>query len=103
MHPLEERTGKIRSATIRKLGKDGSTLTPTEKTQKNKLMRQFSKFGRKGYEVSSGNSAEFREGWDRIFGSAVEKEAGLKAFESRRTNGEPGWEEVEMPMDWSKG
>ena len=75
MHPLEERSGKIRSATIRKLGKDGSTLTPTEKYQKNKVMRQFSRCGRKGYEVSSGNSAAFREGWDRIFGSPEEKRA----------------------------
>lgn len=65
-HPLDERSGKIRSATIRKLGKDGPSLTPTEKTQKARIMRQFSKFGRKGYEVSSGNSEAFRRGYDGI-------------------------------------
>jgi hypothetical protein len=43
VHPLERhsRQPKVRSATIRKSGRDGNSLTPTEKTRKSKLMRQF--------------------------------------------------------------
>lgn len=31
----------MRSASLRKLGKDGNSLTPTEQHRKNTLMRQF--------------------------------------------------------------
>lgn len=65
-HPLNERTGKLRSASMRKLAKDGTSWTPTEKLKRNRLMKQFAKHGRKGYEVSSGNSEAYRAGYDLI-------------------------------------
>lgn len=66
-HPHDVRTFRkeTRPATIRKNGKDGS-LSPTEQRTKNRLMKQFAKSGRKGYELASGVSKEFRENYDRI-------------------------------------
>lgn len=58
----------VRSAEARKLAKDGTTWTPTERVRRDKLMRQFVRNGRKGVEVSSGNSAAYADGWQRIFG-----------------------------------
>lgn len=69
-HPRDARSPagrpKVRSASIRPGGKDGLTLTPTERRKKNQLMKQFSRAGRKGYEVSSGSSPAFRENYDKI-------------------------------------
>jgi hypothetical protein len=52
----------VRSATIRKGGRDGS-LSPTEQLKKNRLMKQFSKQA-KGYAV--GVSQAYRDGYDGI-------------------------------------
>ena len=57
---------RVRSPSMRKLGKDGTTLTPTERYKKDKLMRQFCRTKRKGVEVASGNSEEYRRNWDLI-------------------------------------
>lgn len=67
-HPLDEKTrgGKVRSAAQRKLAKDGKTWTPTERLKRDQLMRQFMRTGRKGAQVSAGNSEAFREGYDQI-------------------------------------
>lgn len=48
---------------MRKLGKDGTTLTPTEKAKKDRLMRQFSKRN-KGYAVAI--SEAFKENYEKI-------------------------------------
>lgn len=70
MHPTQKKSPaarpNVRSASIRKLGKDGNSLTPTEQRKKDTLMKQFSKFGRKGYNVSSGSSEEYRANYDLI-------------------------------------
>lgn len=67
-HPLDEKTrgGKVRPATVRKLAKDGTSWTPTERLKRDKLMRQFMRTGRKGAQVSSGNSPEYEEGYSLI-------------------------------------
>lgn len=67
-HPLDakSRQPKVRSATIRKLAKDGTSWTPTEALKRDKLMRQFMRTGRKGAQVTAGNSPEYREGYDKI-------------------------------------
>ena len=71
-HPLDKKSPasrpNVRSASMRKLGKDGPSFTPTEKRKKDRLMKQFSRMGRKGYEISSGNSQAYQDGWERIFG-----------------------------------
>ncbi len=71
-HPLDVRSSParptVRSASMRKLGKDGTSWTPTEQLKRNRLLRQFTRTGRKGSEVSSGNSEAYKEGWERIFG-----------------------------------
>lgn len=66
-HPHDVKTFRkeTRAATIRKSARDGG-FTPTEQRKKNQLMKQFSKYGRKGYEVSSGNSPEYRANYDLI-------------------------------------
>jgi hypothetical protein len=56
-----------RSATIRKEGRDLG-LTPTERHQKNQLMRQFIRG-----DGEKGNSQAFKEGWDRIFGKSADE------------------------------
>lgn len=66
MFDVRTRGGKVRPATIRKSAKDG-TFTPTEQLKKNSLMKQFAKFGRKGYEVASGSSKEYRDNYDAVF------------------------------------
>lgn len=66
-HPLDVRTG-ARSLGQRKLAKDGTTWTPTEARTRDRLLRQFQRTGRKGSNVSSGASQEYRDGWDRIWG-----------------------------------
>jgi hypothetical protein len=67
-HPLDQRSHpsnpNVRSASMRKLGPDGASWTPTERRQKDRLMKQFTKL-----EGQAGNSDAFREGWDRIFGN----------------------------------
>lgn len=67
-HPLDEKTrgGKVRPATVRKLAKDGTSWTPTERLKRDKLMRQFMRTGRKGAQVSSGNSPAYEEGYALI-------------------------------------
>lgn len=66
-HTLDKRSDpkapNVRHASMRKLGKDGPTLTPTEKAKKDRLMRQFSKRN-KGYAVSI--SQEYRDRYDQI-------------------------------------
>lgn len=87
-HPLDERSGKVRSASIRKLGKDGPSWTPTEQRTRDRLLKQFARAGRKGYEVSSGNSEAFQDGWLAVFGSPEEKAAALERIELRRAPGD---------------
>jgi len=53
----------VRSASLRKTGKDGTTWTPTEQRKRDKAMRQFSQRA-KGYGV--GISDAYREGYDSI-------------------------------------
>lgn len=65
-HPLDERKGGVRSPHIRKLAKDGTTWTPTEQVTRNRVMKQFCKAGRKGVEVSSGNSEAYKKGYEGI-------------------------------------
>jgi hypothetical protein len=57
---------ETRPATIRKEARDGTSWTPTEQRKRDKLMKQFSKYGRKGYEVSSGTSKAYRDNFDLI-------------------------------------
>ncbi len=70
-HPEDKKSSpsrpNVRSATLRHRARDGS-FTRTEKLKKARLMKQFARMGRKGYEVSSGNSDAYQEGWERIFG-----------------------------------
>lgn len=54
---------KVRSASIRKSAKDGTSFTPTEKRLRDRLMRQFSKQA-KGYAV--GVSEAFKANYDAI-------------------------------------
>lgn len=69
-HILDQKSGpkspRVRSASLRKLGKDGTTFTPTERLKRNKAMKQFMRTGRKGSEVSSGNSEEYQRNYDLI-------------------------------------
>lgn len=60
-HPLEERTGGVRSASMRKLARDGKTWTPTEKRTRDRLMKQFCRL-----ESGGGNSEEYRRRFDLI-------------------------------------
>lgn len=66
-HPLDKHSNpkapNVRSASMRKLGKDGNSFTPTEKRKKDKAMRQFSK-QRKGYAVAISDA--YRVGYDGI-------------------------------------
>ena len=68
-HPHDTRSHpsrpNVRSGSMRKGGRDGG-FTPTEQLKKNRLMKQFARSGRKGYEVSSGNSEAFRRNFDLI-------------------------------------
>lgn len=70
-HPLDGHSPasrpSVRSASLRKLAKDGTSWTPTEQRKRDALMRQFTKAG-KGVAVRSGNSPEYQEGWERVFG-----------------------------------
>lgn len=69
-HPLDSKSSasrpNVRSASVRKLGKDGASWTPTEKLRRDKLMRQFMRAGRKGAQVSAGNSPAYMAGYDGI-------------------------------------
>lgn len=59
-HPLDQR-GKsltVRNGSLRKLARDGKSWTPTESVKRDRLMKQFSKRGRKGYGVVQ--SAEYK-------------------------------------------
>ena len=66
-HPLDSKSPaarpNVRSASTRKLGKDGATWTPTELRKRDKAMRQFGK-RMKGYGVAI--SEAYREGYDGI-------------------------------------
>ena len=57
----------IRPATIRRAGRDGPSLSQTEKLRKAKAMRQFVKG-----DGEKGNSEAYREGWERTFGGDSE-------------------------------
>lgn len=59
---------KVRSASMRKLSRDGTTWTGTELRQRGECLKQFCRFGRKGVEVSSGSSDAYKDGWERVFG-----------------------------------
>ena len=48
---------------MRKLGRDGTSFTPTEQAKKNRLMRQFAQRN-KGYGVSISDA--YRQGYDAI-------------------------------------
>ncbi len=61
-HPLDERAGKVRSASMRKLAHDGTSWTPTESRKRDQLMRQFVKG-----DGPRGNTDAYREAWERIF------------------------------------
>jgi hypothetical protein len=65
-HPLDESTGGVRSASMRKLARDGKTWTPTEERTRDRLLKQFCKAGRKGVEVASGNSEAYKANFDLI-------------------------------------
>lgn len=62
-HPLDERSNKLRSATIRKLAPDGKTWTPTESHKRDRLLKQFCK-----QAGPAGTSDAYRDGWERIWG-----------------------------------
>lgn len=66
-HPLDAKSKqpKVRSASMRKLAKDGTSWTPTERLKRDRLMKQFAKKGRKGYGLS-GNSPEYQRNYDAI-------------------------------------
>lgn len=51
----------VRSPTIRKRGKDGKPLTPTEEHRKSKLMRQFI-----AGDGPKGNSQEYLANYEQI-------------------------------------
>lgn len=51
----------MRSASLRKLGKDGNSLTPTEQRKKNQLMRQFMR-----NPEGSLNTEAYRAGYDAM-------------------------------------
>lgn len=74
-HPLDVKAKGTRSASMRKLAKDGTTWTPTEKRKRDKALKQFS--GRaKGYAV--GISEEYRSNYDSIDWSVSVAEDDLK-------------------------
>lgn len=54
----------VRSASIRKLGKDGTSFTPTEKHKRDRLMKQFSN-QQKGYGTRA-ITPEYAAGYDAI-------------------------------------
>lgn len=60
-HPLDESKGGVRSPTIRKLARDGTSWTPTEQRTRDRLMKQFTKL-----EGASGNSEAYRTNFDLI-------------------------------------
>lgn len=98
-HPLNEKSGGVRSATIRKLAKDGTTWTPTEQRTRDKCLRQFCAAGRKGVEVTSGNSEAFKRGWTLMFGTPEEKaraQAEVDAETRGYLNLPPGQANAEM-------
>lgn len=72
-HPLDQHSHpsnpNVRSASMRKLGPDGASWTPTEKRRKDRLMKQFCKG-----DGPRGNSDAYRDAWDRIWGSKKEEE-----------------------------
>jgi hypothetical protein len=74
-HPRDKKSDSsspnVRSASMRKEGKDPG-WTPSELHKRNRLMKQFCRSGRKGVEVSSGNSEAYMDGWERIFGKKDE-------------------------------
>lgn len=98
-HPLDEKTGGLRSPTIRKLAKDGTTWTPTEQRTRDKCLRQFCAAGRKGVEVTSGNSEAFKRGWIRMFGTEAEREALERLEESERSPFPPAWSATVTGID----
>lgn len=64
-HPLQEKGKQVRSASMRKLAKDGKSWTPTESRKRDRMLKQFCKKGRKGVAYS-GNSEAYKAGWDAI-------------------------------------
>lgn len=70
-HPLDFKSAPsrptVRSASLRKSGRDGTSFTPTERRLRDKLMHQFCRAGRKGVELGS-NTTAYEEGWERVFG-----------------------------------
>lgn len=86
-HPLNSKTGGVRSPTIRKLAKDGTTWTPTEQRTRDRCLRQFCNAGRKGVEVSSGNSDAYKRGWDIAFGTPEQKARALAETEAEKNGG----------------
>lgn len=89
-HPLNEKKGGLRSPTIRKLARDGTAWTPTEQVTRDKCLKQFCKAGRKGVEVSSGNSEAFQRGWDAAFGPPEAKARALAEIEAEKAV-DSGW------------
>lgn len=69
----------VRSATIRKAGRDGNSLTPTEKRLKDKAMRQFCK----GDGVKASTEA-YREGHARMFGEDKRPEGGRYVWDAEQ-------------------
>lgn len=59
----DPKTPNVRSASLRKTGKDGTSWTPTEKARRDRLMRQFAARN-KGYGVAI--SKAYRDGYDGI-------------------------------------
>lgn len=64
-HPLDQKGKEVRSASMRKLAKDGKSWTPTEQFKRNKMLKQFCKLGRKGVALSA-NSPEYMAGYEGI-------------------------------------
>lgn len=98
-HPLNEKSGGLRSPAIRKLAKDGPSWTPTEQVTRDKCLKQFCKAGRKGVEVSSGNSEAFQRGWDAVFGTPEAKARALAEIEAEKAGGDPHAERVCLDFD----
>jgi hypothetical protein len=68
-HPLDSRSPaarpNVRSASMRKLGKDGTTWTPTEQRKRDQLLKQFT-HGQRGYNLAEGNSEAYRANFELI-------------------------------------
>lgn len=78
-HPLEESTGGVRSASMRKLARDGKTWTPSERRRRDQLMKQFCRL-----EAGSASTEAYRRGWDAAFGTPEEKARAEAEFEKAK-------------------